>query len=341
MLTWSLLFPKSQVSGPKQLLHFAQCWGFFEQLPLECPLIAWQRSMFYDVMQKGVALSRTILSLMLIEQALGYSVCLFMIEKNLRNLDFSPLMQMLTAFLIRPGEEFTVPLYPLSPQPFQRVTLFSAGLLGWKPISKQPQYKCIQISPDWAQPVPIPHPVDDADALGGINIKELRVNGHTISRKDSECPIRIKHTNKSMEFIPAHLLLPPFSWGDVPMASWRVVAFANLPQRSPWASAGPWCPSFCDHQLCLISRASHGLFQPAPSQAGGTASPRPGQPYAWLNGQNHAQRPCFSAKDQTGPLPLGFIYTYDPWTYCFYQNAPKFHEHRYRVKWVVAHEESS
>lgn len=44
---------------------------------------------------------------------------------------FLSLMQMLTAFLIRLGKEYTVPFYPLSHlSPFQHVTLFSVGLLG-------------------------------------------------------------------------------------------------------------------------------------------------------------------------------------------------------------------
>lgn len=45
--------------------------------------------------------------------------------------------------------------------------------------------------------MPTNQQVHDADALNGINIKGLGVNGYTILRKDSECPIKTKkHINK-------------------------------------------------------------------------------------------------------------------------------------------------
>ena len=43
------------------------------------------------------------------------------------------------------------------------------------------------------------------DALNGINIKELRGNGDTILRKDSECQIRANVTRHRVWQLPLHL----------------------------------------------------------------------------------------------------------------------------------------
>lgn len=70
------------------------------------------------------------------------------------------------------------------------------------------------------------------DALNGMNIKELRGNGHTVWEEtlNDESEL-IKHTTESTHSLLPHLplLLISFFMEIYPQASWSVFSFANPP----------------------------------------------------------------------------------------------------------------